>query len=259
MDCSDLERLLPAYADGEFASGESVEVEEHLASCPSCSDEVSALLAFRSFLQQKAGEQKVAAPSQLRERIRTDMARERAREQVRRFSLYSAVAAGLVAVASFGYVIAPADEESPELVLFDAVDKHARALPLEVRPTADKPDDVESWFRGKVDFRVRAPTFRSPQAARLVGARLANVRDRQAAYLVYGGEDPARRTTLLVFPGEIEMPDGRRTRVGERDVVMANERGYNVALWQQRGIVYSLVSDLDESDMLQLVSQVEER
>ncbi len=259
MDCCDLERLLPAYADGEFASGESVEVEEHLAACQRCSDEVSALLAFRSFLQEKAGEVKVAAPNHLRDRIRQDMSRERAKEQVRRFSIYSAVAAGLVAVASFGYVIAgPSQEETSELMLVDAVDKHARALPLEIRPTSSS-DDVDSWFQGKVDFHVRAPRFRSPQAARLVGARLANVRDRQAAYLVYGGEDPQRRTTLLVFPGELDLPDGRRTTVGDREVVMANERGYNVAVWQQRGIVYSLVSDLDERDMLQLVSQVEER
>jgi anti-sigma factor RsiW len=179
---------------------------------------------------------------------------------VRRFSIYSAVAAGLVAVASFGYVIAgPSEEENAALMLVDAVDKHARALPLEIQPTSAGSNDVESWFQGKVDFRVRAPRFNSPQAARLVGARLANVRDRQAAYLVYGGDDPARRTTLLVFPGELALPDGRRTTVGNREVVMANERGYNVALWQNRGIVYSLVSDLDERDMLQLVSQVEER
>lgn len=259
MECCDLERLLPAYVDGEFAAGESAEVERHLAECRSCSDEVAALLAFRSFLQEKAGEVKLVAPEGLRQRICRDVARQRARDQVRRFSIYSAVAAGLVAVASLGYVLGENDADSPELVLADAVDKHARALPVEVRPTtADNPRDVESWFQGKVDFRVRAPTFRSSQRVRLVGARLANVRDRQAAYLVYGGDDPSRRATLLVFPGEIEV-SGRKTRVGDRDVVMANERGYNVAVWQQRGIVYSLVSDLDEHDMLQLVSQVEDR
>ena len=256
MDCCDLERLLPAYADGEFASRESAEVESHLAGCTRCRDEVVALLAFRSFLQAKAGEARLVAPATLRDRICADMARERARDQFRRFSIYAAVAAGLVAVASAGYVMAPASDDSPEAMLIDAVDKHMRALPIEVRPTHSA-EDVESWFRGKVDFRVRPPTFRSPQVARLVGARLANVRDREAAYLVYGGEDPDRRTTLLVFPGEVELPDGRRTRVGEREVVMANQRGYNVALWQQRGIVYSLVSDLDERDILQLVSQME--
>lgn len=256
MDCCDLERLLPAYVDGEFASGESAEVESHLASCDRCRDEVAALLEFRSFLQSKAGEVQLVAPAALRERICADMARERARDQVRRFSIYSAVAAGLVAVASAGYVMAPTERDSPEAMVLDAVEKHVRALPIEIRPTSS-PAEVESWFRDKVDFRVRAPTFRSPAAARLVGARLANVRDREAAYLVYGTEDTDRRTTLLVFPGEIEMPDGRRARVGEREVVMANQRGYNVALWQQRGIVYSLVSDLDERDILQLVSQME--
>lgn len=256
IDCSELERLLPAYADGEFADGtESAEIEAHLSDCPGCADEVAAHLAFRTFLHEKAGENRVGAPSTLRDRIRKDVARERAKDQVRRFSLYSAVAAGLVAVASAGYIFAENRSEEPELVLLDAVDKHARALPVEVTPAGG---DVEGWFRGKVDFRVRAPRFRSPKAPRLVGARLANVRDRQAAYLVYGGEDSSRRTTLLVFPGSIEVPDGHKTHVGGRDVVMANQRGYNVAVWQQQGIVYSLVSDLDEKDMINLVSQVDD-
>lgn len=254
MECCDLERLLPAYADGEFAPGDCAEVESHLATCDRCKDEVAALLAFRTFLQEKAGEAVEVAPAALRDRIRGQVAREHARDQVRRFSIYSAVAAGLVAVASFGYVMAP-EQASPESMLVDAVDKHARALPIEVEPNEN--ESIESWFRGKVDFHVRAPTFRSPQAARLVGARLANVRDRQAAYLVYGGAQNDRRTTLLVFPGEMDLPSGKRTRVGERDVVVANQRGYNVALWQQHGIVYSLVSDLDEGDILQLVSQME--
>lgn len=255
MDCCDLDRLLPAYADGEFTDSDDAEIEAHLSDCSSCRDEVAALLAFRCFLQQKAGDAPIAAPQALKERIQRDVARERGRDQVRRFSLYSAMAAGLMAVASAGYLFADGRAEPPELMLLDAVDKHARALPVEVTPAVG---DVESWFRGKVDFRVRAPKFRDPTAPRLVGARLANVRDRQAAYLVYGGEDSDRRTTLLVFPGTLDLPAGKRTHVGGRDVVMANQRGYNVAVWQQRGIVYSLVSDLDETDMIQLVSQVDD-
>lgn len=255
MDCCDLERLLPAYADGEFAAGESSEVEAHLEECGRCRDEVAALVAFRSFLQQKCSDAPTAAPSALRARIRKDVARQHAVDQVRRFSVYSAVAVGLVAVASFGYAVGGREGPEPEEVLLDAVDKHARALPVEVASGADLP----TWFRGKVDFNVRVPTFHSPSAPRLVGARLANVRDRQAAYFVYGGEDSSRRATLLVFPGEIDDLPGRKAQVAGREVVMANERGYNVALWQQSGIVYSLVSDLNESDMLQLVSEVEAR
>lgn len=257
MECRDLERLLPAYADGEFASAESAEAKLHLATCPACREEVSGQMAFRAFLQERVARTRPAAPDALRARIRKDVAKERAVETLRRFAAYSAFAAGLVVVASTGYVIASGRQASEPLdMVLDAVDKHARALPVEVTPAAG---DVDSWFRGKVDFNVRAPHFRSP-GARLVGARLANVRERQAAYLVYGGDDPGRRMTLLVFPGgDVRFPDGHTRHVGGQDVVLANEKGYNVALWRNKGIVYSLVSDLDEKDVLQLVSQVEER
>ena len=258
MECQDLELLLPAYADGEFASGESDEVKLHLASCATCREEVAAQMAFRAFLRDQMASDQAAAPDTLRLRIRKDLAKERAVETLRRFVAYSAVAAGLVVVATTGYLVAGkrSSEAEPLDMVLDAVDKHARALPVEVTPAAG---DVESWFRGKVDFNVRAPHFHSP-AARLVGARLANVRERQAAYFVYGGEDPAKRMTLLVFPGgDVHLPDGHTRHVGGHDVVLANERGYNVALWRKKGIVYSLVSDLDENDVIQLVSQVEER
>lgn len=253
MDCRELERLLPAYADGEFEGSECAEVEAHLEACPSCRDEVAAVICFRSFLQQKLADAPLRAPERLRNRVSRDISRERARDQVRRFGIYSALAAGLVAVASTGYLVR-GNEYDPGSVLHDAVDKHARRLPLEVDA---KGGDVEGWFRGKVDFRVRAPRFRNPDSPRLVGARLANVLDRQAAYLVYGGDESDRRTTLLVFPGEMDLPEGRRAQIAGRDVVMANERGYNVAVWKQSGIVYSLVSDLDERDILRLVSEVE--
>lgn len=259
MNCSDLERLLPAFADGEFTPEDSVEIELHLASCQGCSDEVEDQIAFRAFLQSSA----VAAclaPTSLRLEVRRGIARQRAAENLRRFGGYSAVAASLVAIASAGYLLADPGRRGPRHleVVMDAVDKHARALPVEVTPAGG---DVEGWFRGKVDFNVRPPVFRSPEAPRLVGARLANVRDRQAAYFVYGGDDrPNKRMTLLVFPGgDLRLPEGKRRQVGGQDVLLANERGYNVALWRKRGILYSLVSDLDENDVLQLVSQVEDR
>lgn len=253
MDCSELERLLPAFADGEFAPEDSTETEVHLATCESCRGQVQELIAFRSFVHSRCAP--VQAPPSLRRDIQRKIAKQRSLENLRRYASYSAVAAGLAIVATAGYV---AKEDAPTAprpleVVMDAVDKHARALPVEVTPAAG---DVDSWFRGKVDFAVRAPVFKSPAAPRLMGARLANVRDRQAAYFVYGGDDPGRRMTLLLFPGnDLDLPDGE----GAQEVMVANEKGYNVAVWRKRGIVYSLVSDLDERDILQLVSQVEER
>jgi len=255
MECLDLERLLPAYADGEFAASESTEAELHLAHCARCREQVESQIAFRVFLQTHAGTGPAASDT-LRARIGRDLARERATENLRRFAAFSAMAAGLVVVASAGYMVAGWSSSPPLNLIADAVDRHSRALPVEVTPAAG---DVDSWFQGKVDFNVRAPRFRSPSGPQLVGARLANVREQQAAYFVYG-DGGQKRMTLLVFPGSTDrLADGQRRQVAGHDVIMANERGYNVALWEKKGIVYSLVSDLNENDVLQLVSQVEER
>lgn len=247
MNCSELERLLPVYADGEFDPGECAETELHLHDCRSCRQKVEELLAFRALVRSAATV--TPAPAALRSRVQRTIARQRSIDNLRRFAAYSAVAAGLAMVATAGYVAKDGRQPPrPFELVVDAVDKHARALPLEVTPAAG---DVESWFRGKVDFNVRAPVFDAPGAPRLQGARLANVCDREAAYFVYGEESSPRRMTLLLFPGQdLDIPEA------ENRVLVANEKGYNVALWRKQGIVYSLVSDLDERDVRQLVAQV---
>ncbi len=43
-------------------------------------------------------------------------------------------------------------------------------------------------------------------------------------------------------------------RIADREVLLTNQQGYNVVLWKDREIAYSLVSDLEEQDILELVS-----
>ena len=42
-------------------------------------------------------------------------------------------------------------------------------------------------------------------------------------------------------------------RLGPQVVRVVNARGYNVAVWRENEIVYSLVSDLDETALFELV------
>ena len=46
---------------------------------------------------------------------------------------------------------------------------------------------------------------------------------------------------------------GFEVRVGPQLLRVVNARGYNVAVWRENEIVYSLVSDLDEADLFELV------
>ena len=54
-------------------------------------------------------------------------------------------------------------------------------------------------------------------------------------------------------------PPGSVRRLEGRQVWLSRSRGYNVVSWRTNEIVYSLISDLDESDVLQLVQAVEFR
>src|SRR5262249_24734362 len=86
----------------------------------------------------------------------------------------------------------------------------------------------------------------------IAGARLSNLREHDAAYVVYqiptseqlGGEE--RRLGLFVLADQAhEIPSVTAwPEVGVRSV-----RGFSVASWRSGGLVYELVSDMDEADL----------
>jgi anti-sigma factor RsiW len=52
MRCDQVEKLLVEYADGELNAGERTAVCEHVASCPSCADELAALERMKLLLAE---------------------------------------------------------------------------------------------------------------------------------------------------------------------------------------------------------------
>ena len=67
MKCEDLQELLTAYVDGEVASKEKTVVEEHLATCASCTRTVGVERSLKTLVHEKG--QSVPAPHDLHERI----------------------------------------------------------------------------------------------------------------------------------------------------------------------------------------------
>ena len=88
---------------------------------------------------------------------------------------------------------------------------------------------------------------------RLVGARFSQLHDWPAAYMRY--ETPRGRVGLFIIddPKRRVAEEGHAVRAGPETIWMMNTRGYNVAVWRRNEIVYSLVSDLDEADLVRLV------
>ncbi len=131
-----------------------------------------------------------------------------------------------------------------QLYVADAASRHARAYPMEVqRPT---PEQLEAWFDGKLDYRVKVPHFANANVV-AQGGRLLNVRDRQAAYLRFAAAEN-RNMGLFVYGDKAGDVDVEGTEVG-------NSNGYNVVTWRDGDVVYQLVTDLDEQDIRQMLPQ----
>ncbi|MDF1565838.1 MAG: zf-HC2 domain-containing protein [Deltaproteobacteria bacterium] len=276
LGCRDEQELIELFLDGELGAEEQRELEAHLEDCEVCRHHLEERAQVSARLLSAASE--VKAPASLGERVAAaldsvDFDLPPTAEDERlfgpppgrdskvvplaqaRWTRRLPVMASAAALALFVWVAGGgfgASSSSEEDLVEDAVTRHARALPLEL----DTPDpaQVRGWARGKVDFNPRVPHFRS--ALQPVGARLSHVLDRPAVYLAYQEPGGGRAGLFLFAEGEhphLPVARERVRRVGDHEVVLVNRRGYNVVMWRDQGIVYSLVSDLDESTLLRLV------
>jgi hypothetical protein len=68
-----------------------------------------------------------------------------------------------------------------------------------------------------------------------------------------------RRVSLLIVDDPEQQMQGAARRIADREVWLSQARGFNIASWRNDEIVYSLISDLDEQDVLALVRSAEAR
>lgn len=255
MDCRELERSVDAFLDDEFDTRERAEAEAHLAGCARCRATFEAQARLRAAIREKLREAMAApaaagrAPAGLRERLERSLSRER-RPLWRRAAAPLPMAA--VAACAAGVLVVLASHSGNPDLLEDAVRKHHRGLPLEVVNAAIVPD----WFTGKLDFRPSLPHF-TDRSARIEGARLSNLREYPAAYVRY--QLPRGQAGLFIVddPNRRFDAPGRDVQLGHDRVRVIRTRGYNVVFWRQNEIVYSLVSDLDEGALVQLVQEAQ--
>jgi anti-sigma factor RsiW len=258
VECRELEEtFLHAYVDGEFAGDESAEVKAHLSGCAACTHAAAIHQSYKAAMV-RAG---AAAPHALHDAVRArllDQAHQgrwaRAFRDPRAIGL-AAAAVGAAAWFVAGGLSHPLFLRSHSLVE-DGVALHARALPLDY--AASDVGSAQRWLSGKLDFGVRLPKFAA--GPRLQGVRLSSLHSRQAAVVTYTvPQGDGRRVSLLIVDDPEQKMAGAARRIADREVWLSRARGFNVASWRNDEIVYSLISDLDEQDVLALVQSAEMR
>ena len=255
--CRQLEEtFLHAFVDGEFSPEEDAEVKVHLAGCAACTHAVRLHRSYKAAMLRA----NAVAPHPLYEGVRERLHEEPTQGRwARAFQKPSTIAIAAACAGAALWFLAGGLHHPvfhSHSLIEDGVALHARALPLDF--AASDPRSAQQWLESRLDFGVRLPRF--AQGARLQGVRLSSVHQRQAAVVTYYlPQAEGRRVSLLIVDDPGPQLPGAARRIANREVWLSQARGFNVASWRNDEIVYSLISDLDEQDVLALVQAADMR
>ncbi|MGZ5958006.1 MAG: anti-sigma factor family protein [Myxococcaceae bacterium] len=244
MNCIDLDPLIYPYLDGELDEAERGHIEAHVSSCGACRTRLSREAAFQGALRRSVHlRTRAPAPEALRELLRAGIRKENRRVQMISWARWGTLALVAASASAVWFELRPGHREQ---ILEDAALRYQRGLPYELTDVSR--DDVERWFGDKMQVRVPLPHL---PGATIAGARLSNLREHDAAYVVYqlpetGQRGTDRRLGLFVLDdAEHEIP----SVTPYPEVSVRSVRGFSVASWRSGGLVYELVSDMDEAGL----------
>ena len=278
MNCTAACRWIDALLDGELDSKNDAEVREHLEGCAACKQRYEAKRALSTNMRRL--ELGYTAPESLRARIAAAVEAEAAGEA----RVLDAPGAGTPATtmteaqharapapsagdtanvvqltasprqaarrapgrwfALAGWPVALAASAMLATVLLqqraqiadDIVSAHVRSLQVDHLSDviSSSHHTVKPWFAGKIDFSPPVPDL-SSLGFELLGGRLDYVEHRPAAALVY--RKHGHIINVLVSHDGASVPQTARVQ------------GYSLRSWQQSGLSFVAVSDIDPLEL----------
>jgi anti-sigma factor RsiW len=240
MNCKETKSLLNAYVDGELDSAGSVAVETHLRGCTSCLAEVENLHSLASTIEN--GSLRFKCPSHLKRKVEGAIraANPQAKSSIFYWRWASALASLVLIVALTWTVTTHRSKSSEEgLLVNDIVSSHVRSMMANhvTDVASSSSHTVKPWFNGKLDY---SPPTRdlTQQGFPLIGGRLDYLDNRPVAALVYRRNQ--HFINLFVWPSN--------DSATEKEEQLARQ-GYNLIHWDQAGMTYWLVSELNQPEL----------
>ncbi len=140
-------------------------------------------------------------------------------------------------------------------VVAETVDDHIRYV---LNPGAgldmstSDPEFLSQWFQGRLDIGVSIPSLERA-GLQLRGGRVCYLLDRRVAYLMY--EKEGKRFSLFVMDQTgVHFPRGKDLTLGGHRLCLTSYKGYNLAVWEARGLLYSLVADQPPEQLTEIAA-----
>jgi len=191
MNCDEATWLLDAYVDGELELTRHLDLEVHLAACPTCKNAAEAAINFGSWIGMNMPVYK--APPKLKASIRAALRKE-CRSRLDGFSNFRRLLAIAAAIVVLGLLLAWAwiafSHVRDQELISEAVSDHWRSLLVNhlLDTTSSDQHVVRSWFTEK--FPYSPPVADLTQAGyKLVGSRIDFLANSPVAAIVYEHEN----------------------------------------------------------------------
>ncbi len=241
------ELLLQGYVDGELDLLNTLELEQHLQNCETCSRDYQNSVALHSALRAPALYHRT--PAKLGKSIRAAIrASNKSTPSPRRLAWLGAGlgAAAILALAVliwFGLrpTLAP-DNSLADQVLSGHVRSMMGTHLTDV--ASSNQHTVKPWFDGKLDFSPEVQDL-AAQGFPLVGGRLDYLDNRLVAALVYKRQ--LHIINLFIWPSSST----------ESSMQTLTRQGYNIFQWTQSGMTYWAISDLNQDELRQFVQLIQ--
>jgi anti-sigma factor RsiW len=246
MNCSEVQNLIHPFVDSELDLVPHVQIEEHLKTCDACSQQERQLRALRVAVGSPS--HYYHAPASLRNRLQV-AAPQVTRHWRRPPVQWVAIAASLLFMFAVGDIIGRLGSSLPADGLDSSVvDAHVRSLQANHLTDVASTDrhSVKPWFSGKLDFAPEVPDL-SAEGFPLSGGRLDYLADRPVAALVYYSR--LHPINLFIWPAVDD---------SVQPIQQFARQGYHIRRWQQSGMSYWAISDLNDEGLDQFVRLIQE-
>lgn len=250
MNCQEVVSLLHPYVDCELDLVRHVQIERHLQACATCTEQEQHLQSLRTAISTPS--LRYSASESLRARLQAaipsdtsapPVVRQRRMPTLQRATMAASVLLLVGMSATMGLLLSHPGSSMDERLADAVVADHVRSIQVDHLTDVVSSDQhtVKPWFQGKLDFAPNVPDL-SEQGYVLSGGRLDYLVDRPVAALVY----LRRLHAINVF---IRPAANEETKV----VRSLTRQGFHIRQWQQSGMAYSAISDLNDEELDEFV------
>ncbi|MBI4848206.1 MAG: hypothetical protein HY808_06455 [Nitrospirae bacterium] len=239
MKCGNARKITYLSEYPEVVTQEMVEAKRHVNECPECRTFFEQERAFSALVREKVA--KDEAPSELRRLLLKPVPARKIHSKL----LYKIISiAAILMLFAGGYIFKLHSDTASlvEKIVNDHIDFQSYSG---IQIISSDSGEIKTWFNGRVDFGAVVPGL----SATLKGARLCLLDEKRLALIFYehGGSQLSLFMTTELNPERLLTDE--EVIVKDKKVHVVERKGYNLLLWQERGVTYALVSDLSIEEL----------